>query len=44
MGYNIQPLLEKQYEVHTIGLTFSYSKAHREPGWEPLDVLTNYEI
>lgn len=38
------PINSYKLEKMTKSLTFSNSKARRELGWEPLDVLTNYEI
>ena len=38
------PINSYKLEKMTKSLTFSNDKARRELGWEPLDVLTNYEI
>ena len=38
------PINSYKLEKMTKSLTFSNEKARRELGWEPLDVLTNYEI
>lgn len=38
------PINSYKFEKMTKSLTFSNDKARRELGWEPLDVLTNYEI
>lgn len=38
------PINSYKLEKMTKSLTFSNNKARRELGWEPLDVLTNYEI
>lgn len=38
------PINSYKLEKMTKSLTFSNEKAHKELGWEPLDVLTNYKI
>lgn len=38
------PINSYKLEKMTKSLTFSNAKARKELGWEPLDVLTNYEI
>lgn len=38
------PINSYKLEKMTKSLTFSNEKAKRELGWEPLDVLTNYQI
>lgn len=41
---NKAPINSYKLEKMTKSLTFSNEKAHRELGWEPLDVLENYKI
>lgn len=38
------PINSYKLEKMTKSLTFSNDKARRELGWEPLDVLTNYQV
>ncbi len=38
------PINSYKLEKMTKSLTFSNEKARRELGWEPLDVLTNYQV
>ena len=41
---SMAPINSYKLEKMTRSLTFSNEKARRELGWEPLDVLTNYQI
>ena len=43
MGHKA-PINSYRLTKMTESLTFSNEKAKRELGWQPLDVLTNYEI